>query len=77
VLQLLADHPASIAPMIRADDGTYTGELDLGTSKEPRWFATVTTGVAPDGARYVLTGPDGPTASRRWNGTIWEFFTTP
>jgi hypothetical protein len=77
VLQLLADHPASIAPMVRADDGTYTGELDLGTSKEPRWFATVTTGVAPDGARYVLTGPDGPTASRRWNGTIWEYFTTP
>lgn len=76
-LQLLADHPAATAPMRRGDDGTYTGELDLGTWKEPRWFATVTTGVAPNGKRYVLTGPDGPTASRRWTGTIWEYLTTP
>lgn len=75
LLQLLADRPETIAPMTRGADGTYMGQLDLGTSKEPRWFATVTTGVAPNGTRYVLTGPDGPTASRRWTGTIWEYFT--
>lgn len=76
-LQLLADRPEMTTPMVRDGSGTYTGQLDLGTYKEPRWFATVTTGVTPDGKRYVLTGPDGPTASRRWTGTIWEYFTTP
>jgi hypothetical protein len=73
----VADHPSIVAPMTRDEFGAYAAQLDLGISKMPRWFVVVTTGVAPDGTRYLLTGPDGPVPSRPWTGTVWEYLTTP
>jgi hypothetical protein len=73
----VTDHPSAAAPMTRDEFGTYTGELDLGISKTPRWFVVATTGVAPDGTRYLLAGPDGPVPTTPWVGTVWEWLTTP
>ena len=73
----VADHPSIIAPMTREVSGGFTGTLDLGIAKEPRWFVIATTGVAPDGTRYLLTGPDGPVAAKPFTGTVWEYLTTP
>jgi hypothetical protein len=73
----VADHPSIVAPMTRDASGAYSGELDLGIAKEPRWFVIATTGVAPDGTRYLLTGPDGPVAAKPFTGTVWDYLTTP
>jgi hypothetical protein len=73
----VTDHPSAVAPMTRDEFGTYAGELDLGISKAPRWFVVATTGVAPDGTRYLLAGPDGPVPTTPWVGTVWEWLTTP
>jgi hypothetical protein len=73
----VTDHPSIIAPMKRESSGGFTGTLDLGVAKEPRWFVIATTGVAPDGTRYLLTGPDGPVAAKPFTGTVWEYLTTP
>lgn len=69
--------PAVVAPLRQDEFGSYTATLDLGVSKERRWFISAATGVGPDGTRYLLTGPDGPVGSRPWTGTVWEWFTTP
>ena len=69
--------PAAVAPLRQDEFGSYTATLDLGLSKERRWFISATTGVGPDGTRYLLTGPDGPVGTRPWTGTVWEWFTTP
>jgi hypothetical protein len=69
--------PALIAPMTRDEFGTYTAKLDLGTSKVPREYLVTTTGIAPNGTRYLLGGPDGPVSPRPWTGTVWEYLTTP
>jgi hypothetical protein len=63
--------------MTRVASGGFTGTLDLGVAKEPRWFVIATTGVAPDGSRYLLTGPDGPVAAKPFTGTVWDYLTTP
>jgi hypothetical protein len=72
-----ADAPAATAPMVRDAFGSYAGQLDLGTSRDRRRYGMATTGIAPDGNRYLLSGPDGPVAVRPWSGTVWEWFTTP
>jgi hypothetical protein len=77
VIDPTADGPAAIAPMTRDESGSFAAELDLGTSKDQRWYAVATTGIAPNGGRYILSGPDGPVATRPWAGTVWEWFTTP
>jgi hypothetical protein len=73
----LADHPTFVAPMTRDEFGSYAAQLDIGISKEPRWFVIAATGVAPNGIRYDLTGPDGPVAAKPFTGTAWEYLTTP
>ena len=73
----VGSRPFAIAPMTRDEFGTYSAQVDLDTSKERRWYAIATTGIAPDGNRYVLSGPDGPVAARPWTGTVWEWITTP
>lgn len=73
----VADHASIIAPMTRDESGAYKGQLDLGISKEPGWFVIATTGVAPDGTRYLVTGPDGPVAAKAFTGTVLEYLTTP
>jgi hypothetical protein len=72
-----ADHPAATAPMTRDEFGGYVAQLDLGTPKERRWFVMATTGIAPNGTRYLLSGLDGPESTRPWIGTVWEYLTTP
>lgn len=72
-----AIQPTAIAPMNRDESGMYVAELDLGTSKMPRRYVMTATGVAPDGTRYLLAGPDGPLSTRPWVGTVWEWLTTP
>ena len=69
--------PAAVAPLTKDEFGSYAARLELGTPKERRWYISATTGVGPDGIRYLLTGPDGPEGSRPWTGTVWEWFTTP
>jgi hypothetical protein len=73
----VADHPTFVTPMTRNEFGVYAAQLDVGISKEPRWFVVAATGVAPNGIRYLLTGPDGPVASKPFTGTAWEYLTTP
>jgi hypothetical protein len=51
--------------------------MSLPVTKEPAWFVLISTGVAPDGTRYVLSGPDGEMPSKRWVGSVWEWLTTP
>lgn len=72
-----ANQPTAIAPMNRDEFGLYAAELDLGTPKMPRRYVMTATGVAPDGTRYLLAGPDGPLSTRPWVGTVWEWLTTP
>lgn len=75
-LQTSAVSPVVTAPMV-AQDGSWSGKLELPVAKGRAWFAVFYTAVAPDGRRYVLAGPDGPMASRPWVGNVWEWFTTP
>ncbi len=35
------------------------------------------TGVAPDGNRYVLSGPESQLVTAPWVGSVWEWLTTP
>jgi hypothetical protein len=72
-----AEEPAMTVPMMRNASGTYTAELDLGVYKETRWYVFAMTGVAPDGLRYRLGGPDTAVPSRPWIGTVWEYLTGP
>lgn len=72
-----ATAPAFIAPMARDEFGQYVGALDLGVSKERHEYLVATTGIAPDGTRYLLGGPDGPVTPRPWIGTVWQYLTTP
>ncbi|MEA2577533.1 MAG: hypothetical protein QOD78_1121 [Chloroflexota bacterium] len=76
-IDVLGDEPAVAAPMARDEFGSYAAELDVGTAKVQRWYVIATTGIAPNGSRYLLTGPDGPVPSRPWTGTVWEYLTTP
>jgi hypothetical protein len=76
-IDVVGDHPAVAASMARDEFGSYEAELDVGASKVQRWYVIATTGIAPNGNRYVLTGPDGPVPSRPWTGTVWEYLTTP
>ena len=69
--------PAFVAPLAKDEFGSYAAQIDLGTSKERRWYISATTGVGPDGTRYLLTGPDGPFGIKPWVGTVWEWFSTP
>ena len=57
--------------------GSYAASWTSAASKDRRWYISATTGVGPDGTRYLLTGPDGPVGTRPWIGTVWEWFTTP
>lgn len=77
VIDPMADRPAATMPLVRDEFGSFAAELDLGTSKERTWYLLATTGIAPDGTRYLLSGPDGPVGSRPWSGTVWEWLTTP
>jgi hypothetical protein len=77
IIEPTADRPAATAPMVRDEFGSYAAQLDLGTSKDRRWYGIATTGIAPDGTRYLLSGPDGPVGSRPWSGSVWEWLTTP
>jgi hypothetical protein len=72
-----ATGPTTIAPMTRDEFGMYAATVDLGTSKQPRQYLVATTGIAPNGTRYLLSGPDGPVSPRPWTGTVWEYLTTP
>lgn len=72
-----ATAPALIAPITRDAIGLYVGTFDLGTSKVSREYLVTTTGIAPNGTRYLLGGPSGPVAPRPWTGTVWEYLTTP
>jgi uncharacterized membrane protein len=76
-IDVVGDHAAGAAPMARDEFGSYGAQLDVGASKVQRWYVIATTGIAPNGNRYVLTGPDGPVPSRPWTGTVWEYLTTP
>ena len=76
-IDVVGDHPAVAASMARDEFGSYAAELDVGASKVQRWYVIATTGIAPNGSRYILTGPDGPVPSRPWTGTVWEYLTTP
>ncbi len=73
-----ATGPTLSVPLIAVDGGSqHHADVQLPATKTQQFFSTVTTGIAPDGRRYVLTGPDGPTASSPWVGTVWEYLTTP
>ena len=70
------DRPALTVPLTRDGAANYTAKLDLGQYKERRWFILATTGLAPNGTRYLLSGPDGAIPSRPWMGTVWEYLTS-
>jgi uncharacterized membrane protein len=71
-----ASGPTVTAPLV-VDDGGWSGQMQIPATKERSWFVLVTTGVAPDGRRYVLSGPDSQMATEPWVGSVWEWFTTP
>lgn len=77
VVDSAASAPAATAPMVGEDGGYWLGQLTTPVTKQRTWFVIASTGIAPDGRRYMLSGPDGPLPSQPWVGTVWEWFTTP
>lgn len=77
----LAVDPAASAPVVIAPlevhDGSWSGRLQTPVAKIQDWFVVATTGVAPDGRRYVIGAPDGLIRTQPWVGTVWEWLTTP
>jgi hypothetical protein len=66
--------PFAIAPASLID-GALSGSVRVDRTRGVETYGVLLTGVAPDGVRYVLAGPDGGQTAFR--GTVWEWFTAP
>jgi uncharacterized membrane protein len=70
--------PAASAPMQTTTDlASLAGRLTLPATKADTTYSIAITGLAPDGRRYVLSGPDTGLPGPAWVGTAWEWLTTP